>query len=213
MTSASPLRPESQPENYAAIQDFLHWKCDLEIHKDGCGGSKNTVGIKYISQAALVKKLTRERIETLLNELFRDTEHPAPDADFVIRHYLRPFAILLSAGSGRMISHFVEHLSLRDHLLPFTVESKDFPKSTRGDLYKVFCKEQWQFCPVQLEYNMSYRLESNYILPIVQKEKIGDGGSAEVYKIVVDEEYNSLKPSKSINAVSRPPWPTFLVQC
>jgi len=202
MAVASPLMAELQPENYAAIQDFLHWKCNSDIHKKGCGGPTNTIGTQYISQAALIKKLTRERIEALLDELFRDTEMPAPDAEGVMKNYLRPFAILLSAGFGRMISHFVEHLSLRDHLLPFAIESKDFPKSTRRDLYKAFCKEQWQFCPVKLEYNMSYRLESDYILPIVHKEKIGEGGSANLYKIVVEEDYNSLRPSQSTNAVS-----------
>lgn len=212
MAVASPLMAELQPENYAAIQDFLHWKCNSDIHKEGCRGSTNTVGTKYISRAALEEKLTKERIEALLDELFRDTELPAPGAEEVMNNYLRPFAILLSAGFGRMISHFVDHLSLRDLLLPFAIESKDFPKSTRRNLFKAFCKEQWQFCPVKLEYNMSYRLESNYILPIVHKEKIGEGGSANVYKIIVDEDYNSLRPGRSSETVSLTPWPTLLLQ-
>lgn len=202
MAVASPQTDEFQPENSAAIQDFLHWKDDLEIHKQGYGGRDNTVGTKYMSQAALIQKLTRETIEALLDELFRDLEQPAPDADIIMRHYLRPFAILLSTGSGRMISYFVEHRSLRDHLLPFAIESRIFPKSTRRDLKKAFCKEQWQFCPVKLEYNMNHRLENNDILPIVRKEKIGEGGSANLYKIVVDEDYNSLRPGRSTDAVS-----------
>lgn len=193
---------EWQPENSAAIQDFLHWKDDPKIHKQGYDGRHNTVGTRYISQAALFKKLTRETIQELLDELFRDVEQQAPDAEIIMRNYLRPFAILLSAGSGRMISYFVEEPSLRDDSLPFAIESKDFPKSTRRNLYKAFCKEQWQFCPLKLEYIRGYRLESNYILPIVHKEKIGEGGSANLYKIIVDEGYNFLMPGQSTNAVS-----------
>ena len=193
MAVASPLMAELQPENSPTIQDFLHWLCSSDTHRKGCG---NTIGVKYIPQAALVEKLTRERTEALLNDLFRDVDQPVPDADDVMGNYLRPFAILLAAGFGRMISHFVEHLSLRDQYLPFRVESNDFPKSTRRDLYKAFCEKQWQFCPVKLEYNMKPRLDSSYILPVVHKDKIGDGGSANLYKIVIDEGYNSLKPSK-----------------
>lgn len=202
MAVASPLMAELQPENYPAIQDFLHWKDDPEIHKKGCGGPANTVGTRYISKASLIKKLTKEKIEALLHELFRDVEQPAPDAEIVMRYYLRPFAILLCADFGRMISYFVEYLSLRDHLLPFAVESRDFPKSTRRDLYQAFCKEQWQFCPVELDKNMDYVMDSDYIIPITYKEKIGDGGSAQIYKIKIDEAYNSLQSSQSIDAVT-----------
>lgn len=202
MAVASPLMAERQPENSTAIQDFLHWKDDSKIHKQGCGGRDNTFGTKYISQAALFEKLTRERIETLLNELFRNVEQPAPDAEVIRDHYLRPFAILLCAGSGPMISYFVEHPTLQDHLLPFAVKPKHFPKSTDRDLYKAFCTEQWQFCPIKLVYNMSYQLESDEILPIVQKQRIGEGGSAYVYKIVVDGDYNSLRLNQSTDAVS-----------
>lgn len=206
MAVASPLMAELQPEHHPTIQDFLRWKEDPDIHREGCGRSDSTVGIKYIPQSAVIKKLTKERIEALLNVLFRDVEQPAPDAELVMLHYRRPFAILLSVGFGRMISHFVEHLSLQDQCLPFTNEPQGFPKSTRRDLYKAFCEEQWQFCAVKLEYNMPYRLESSYVLPIIHKEKIGEGGSAKLYKIIVDEDYNSLRPCKPNPAVTETLW-------
>ena len=206
------MAEEVQPENYAAIQDFLHWKANPDLHKQGCRGSTNTVGTIYISRVALEKMLTKERIETLLDELFRDTTLPAPDAEEVKDKFLRPFAILLSAGFGRMISHFVDYLSLRDQSLPFASESKDFPKSTHQNLYKAFCEEQWQFCPVRLEYNMRPRLESDYILPIIHKEKIGKGGSSNVHKIIVDEDYCEPWPNRPADAVIQHPWPTLLLQ-
>lgn len=41
---------------------------------------------------------------------------------------------------------------------------------------------------------MNDRFKEEDILPITRKEKIGEGGSAIIYKIVVDENYNSLRP-------------------
>lgn len=139
--------------------------------------------------------MSKRMVEALLKELFANPDQSAPDAADVLKSYLRPFAILLCIGSGHMISYFVEHPSLQDRCLPFSVEPQDFPVSTSRNLFRAFYEEQWKFCALRLEYNRGYRLPDEYILPIISKEQIGDGGSANLYKIVVDESYNSLVAS------------------
>lgn len=191
---------ESQP----GYQDFLQWKASPDIRKRGCRGSDATVGPTYISQVALEERLTRKRIELLLKEISRDWDQPALNAEYVRTHYLRPFAILLSVGYGYMITHVVEHQSLRDRYLPFFQEPEGFPKSTACNLFQKFYEEQWQFCAVKLEFDMNYRLENDYILPIHDKTRIGHGGSAVLYKIDVDDTYNALVPDEHTNVVSQP---------
>lgn len=196
---------ELQPESAPAIQAFLQWKSGTGVRKTGCKGSDNRIGSDYIPQAVLQKYLTTDRIKTLLHELFENTSHSLPNSERVRSHYLRPFAILLSIGCGRMIRHFVDHRGLQDTSLPFTIEPQDFPKSATQNLFEAFRREQWQFCAVQLEYDMSDDLADDYILPITAKDEINNGGSAILYKITVDEAYNRLKPVDPAYTVNKAP--------
>ncbi|KAL8787452.1 MAG: hypothetical protein Q9213_002229 [Squamulea squamosa] len=194
---------ELQPESAPAIQHFLQWKLRPGIRKIGCGGPDNTLGSNYISHAVLQDYLTVDRIKTLLEALFEDPSQSPLNADRVRAKYLRPFAILLSSGCGRMIRHFLNHQALQDTFLPFRSEPEDFPKSAVKNLFGPFRKEQWQFYPFPLDYDMSDDLANDYILPITAKEEIGDGGSAILYKIVVDEAYNALKPVDPVRAATK----------
>ena len=196
---------EFQPESAAAIQAFLLWKFEPGIRRTGCRGSDNIVSSYYISQADLRDYLTTERIRSLLWELFENTNQSHPQPEGIRSNYLRPFAILLSIGYGRMIRHFVEHLKLRDRFLPFYSEPEDFPKASTQNLFEAFRREQWQFCTVALKYDMRDDLADDYILPITAKEKISGGGSAILYKITVDEVYNKLKPANDAHTVSKIP--------
>ncbi|KAL8963800.1 MAG: hypothetical protein Q9183_004945, partial [Haloplaca sp. 2 TL-2023] len=84
---------------------------------------------------------------------------------------------------------------LRDTYLPFETEPKCFPKSGTQNLFELFQVQQWQFCAVPLEYEMSDKFGDDSILPVTDKEEIASGGSAFLYKITVDEAYNELKPA------------------
>ena len=200
---------ESQPESGPAIQHYLQWVEKANTRRAGCKGSDNAIGYHYIPQTVLEEYMTAERIKTLLAELFDGTNRIPPNYERVRINYLRPFAILLSAGFGRMIRHFMDRRGLQDANLPFTSEPGDFPKSTTGNLYKIFCEKQWQFCAVRLEYDMSDHLEDDYILPILEKVEIGNGGSAILYKITVDEGYNHLIPGGDSSDVGQ----TFNKSC
>ncbi|KAL8706255.1 MAG: hypothetical protein Q9201_000692 [Fulgogasparrea decipioides] len=206
-------RNEQNPEHDPAIQEFLQWKSNPDVLKQGCRGSDNTPGAQYIPEVALAHWLTKGRIKLLLQALFKDTDELTFSAEYVKNFYLRPFAILLSAGFGPMIRHFVERPNLQDRFLPFSVQPREFPKSTSCNLFEAFNRQQWQFCAVKLEYDMSHFLEDDYILPITHKQEIGNGGSAVLYRIIVDESYNSLVPSKDTDTPeTRPKSHTFALK-
>ena len=139
--------------------------------------------------------LTSDTIEELLRELFENTDLTQPSPERIRADYLRPFAILLCAGYGRMIRHFVDVDSLQDLRLPFS-SNEDFPRTTKVDLCQVFFKEQWLFSVAQLVFDMSNKFENDRILPIVSKREIGNGGSAILYEITVDAAYNKLVPTR-----------------
>ena len=183
-----------QPDDHPTIQGFLQWTKSPSTRRIGCGGSDNDIPREYISCVTLQEKLTKRKVEELLEVLFENWDTPPPDANYITKHYLRPFAILLCIGAGRMIHHFVEHQSLVDHLLPFRDKPSTFPALTSGELFAAFRREQWAFCAVKLDYNIGAHLEVEEILPITTKEEIEEGGSAITYKIIVDEDYDELVP-------------------
>lgn len=174
------------------IDEFLQWRKSAE--KMGRRGSNNDINANYIPENSLKTWLTQTRIQGLLKALFKDDRDAVPDASRVIQHYLRPFAILLTIGCGSMIRLFMNRLSLRDSALPFFTEPAEFPTLAGSNLFQSFYNWQWHFYPTKLEYNMADDLSDDYILPMVIDEQRGSGGSAVVYKVTVDPEYNGLIP-------------------
>ena len=183
-----------QPDHNIYIQDFLKWIKSPDSFRIGCGGLRNEKERKYISLEKLKEKLTRRRVEDLLAALFENEERSPPNVDYIMSHYLRPFAILLCIGEGSMIYQFVKYKSLGDAQLPLSREPSEFPSSTRWDIWAAFRQEQWMFYAQTLEFNMSFHIEPDFILPILHKEKIAEGGSSTAYKITVDRDYDKLVP-------------------
>ena len=172
----------------------MQWSKLEDTFRIGCGGSKDEEKRKYIPLGKLRERLTRSRVADLLAALFNNEERSAPDVDIIIRHYLRPFAILLRIGEGKMISQFVKHKNLQDDRLPFDHEPLQFPSSTQRNIFAAFHQEQWAFCPLTLEYSMDVQIGPDEILPITSKEQIDEGGSSITYIIIVDRDYDELMP-------------------
>lgn len=101
-----------------------------------------------------------------------------------------------------MINRFVEYDSLEDKQLPFHQRPANFPESRPCDLWQLFYKQQWRYCPVELTYNMGKRLTKDVILPFSVERRLGRGGSAYVYEIRVDRAYNRLSHQANHHAVS-----------
>lgn len=183
--------PETQAEHDREIQAFRRWIS--KTRRRGIGGSNHATQCDFIPFSAVKEYLgASNRVESLLASIC--AKHV--DAQVVREHYLRPLAILLLIGQGPMIEHFVQYRSLMDHRLPFRTCPEDFPHSADPELFSRFHIQQWQFCVADLEYNMDFHLHKEEILPIISKEEIGRGGNANVYKIVVEAEYNKLVPDR-----------------
>ena len=187
--------PGSQPDHNTYIQDFRRWIKSPDSFRIGCDGVENEGERKYIPLEKLKERLTRRRVEDLLAALFENEERSAPNVDFIISHYLRPFAILLHIGEGSMIYQFVKYKSLEDARLPFFQEPSEFP-SSRSNIWAAFRQEQWMFCAQTFVFNTSVHIEPQVILPINHKEKIAEGGSSTTYKIMVDRDYDKLVPQE-----------------
>ncbi len=198
-----------QRDDLSPIQDFLQWSHKQTTGRQGTQGAQNNRQSKYIPYSVLETYMRKPNtVEKLLGALFSDG-HDAPDADSIRNHWLRPFAILISINHGQMINAFRRRNDLEDEKLPLRREPENFPKSSivndNGpvNLWNMFYQRQWEFCPKRLEFNMESDLDENYILPFQVGEKLGRGGSSDIYKITVDEEYNTLSPPVDDKVVVR----------
>ena len=195
----------TQLDHHPDIQDVLSWKDSSDTWRQGSGGVDNQLDRRFIPRSILEAKFKApQMVEGLLHALFGKGDDPLPDADNIRDRYLRPFVILLFLGQGEMIYHFVNHRHLQDPHLPFRALPHKFPSSTTGNLWEAFEREQWAFCAMDLEYNMDYHLSTDEILPIVHKERLGEGGSAVTHKITVHPDYDSLSPPGSLPSVHFP---------
>ena len=186
---------QASAQHNEALQAFHIWKRSTEAQSPGIGGPQSETVRSFIPRPNLEEYFGRPgRIEDLLDAVLDSNERPAVDPDYVREHHLQSFAILLCMGEGSMIHHFTQFNSLQDQKLPHYIRPDDFPTTT-PDKFDSFKSTQWQFCPSKLEYGMNGRFKEDEILPITHKEQIGEGGSAIIYKIVVEESYDSLRPN------------------
>ena len=190
--------PESQAEHDSEIQAFWRWYSTAP--RRGIGGPCHAAQYDFIPYSAVQEYLgASQRVEGLLGAVRAEKV----DAQYVREHYLRTLAILILIGQGSMINHFVRYSSLMDKRLPFRTRPEDFPHSYDAKFFDNFHGKQWQFCVTDLEYNMDLHLHKEEILPIIEKEEIGRGGNATVFKIVVASEYNKLVPHRLKTPVRR----------
>ena len=182
------------------IQAFLTWRQSENTSCEGTRGFKNEELARYIPNSTLSTYFNAPRCtNNLLNALYPD-RHP-PDADIIIRSYMRPFAILLSLGNGCLISYFVKFEDLQDDKLPFRSKPQNFPQSS-GDVWTKFSSQQWEFCPPTLEYSRERVLDEQEILPVRFDRVIGRGGTSSAHKIDVHPFYNLLYPGSALDQVN-----------
>ena len=188
---------ETHAEQGEDIQHFWAWYRSPKTRQPGLNGSGHGTPCEFIPLSAVQQYLgTPRRVEALLSSIFRDETNITIDADLIRHHYLRSLAILLIVGKGPMIQHFVKYRSLQDHYLPHRIRPADFPWSSDPTFFEHFSKEQWQFCAMDLEYNMHHDVHKDDIFPITLKAEIGCGGNAVIFRINVHEEYNKLVPHR-----------------
>lgn len=196
---------EPQPDDHPHIQDLHTWATKVQqLGIDDTGLEINRPFIADQDVEAYFKDIRTTR--KLLAALFRDDNHEV-DAETIQKKYPKVFLTLLLTGNGRFITSFVQYDCLCDQYLPFRVRPPNFPSSSHGDFFPSFCRQQWQFCARVFQYGVHQQFDANdVILPITSKEKLGGGGSATVYKIILHAEYDKLgceSPSQDVSNIAK----------
>lgn len=143
------------------------------------------------------------RTSKLLRALYFERDHQVI-VDTLEDRYIRVFTILTLIGKGRYVEHFIQHPNLRDNQLPFLEKPAHFPTDPNDrTFWDSFYEKQFAFCAHHFRYNENYtKLEDLFILPIVSKEALGQGGSAAIYKIKLHPYYDRLNLAADVSRVS-----------
>lgn len=196
-------QPGPQPDHAApVIQELLEWVPKNSIN--GTNGPLATPNHLFMPLPDLEAYLkAQSRTSKLLHALYFERDHHVV-VDILEKWYIRVFTILTLIGKGRYIEHFVQHHNLRDPQLPFLEKPAHFPiDPSDPTFWNSFYEEQFAFCPHYFRFNENYTtLEDLCILPIISKEKLGQGGSAAIYKIKLHSYYDQLHPDPEISSVS-----------
>ncbi|KAM3071948.1 hypothetical protein ACMFMG_008416 [Clarireedia jacksonii] len=204
-----------QPDYDSDIQEFIEW-----VDKNclpGLVDPNNDTPTNFLPDHLLHAYLTADncrRLKMLLGAIFAGDDE-IPSYEEIARNYSKSFCILLLIGKAKYILHFVEHSSLIDAHLPFSTEPPPykFPTDTEDNCFlERFCERQWIFCAPRLEICNKKTWEDNRILPIIRKEILDTGGSAKVFKIELQPEYNRLISSRSANSTHERSTNTFVLK-
>lgn len=134
-----------------------------------------------------------QTVERLLDALFPGEDLGRPDADAIRQTCPKVFCILLCNDHGHLINHLIQHQYLSDRRLPFT-ESDLASAIDDQDICSSFIKRQGEFCASEFQNRSFAVLDKRHsVLPIIQVEKLGDGGSAVIHKITLHEAYDQLQ--------------------
>ena len=145
----------------------------------------------FIPISRLCERFSND-LDDILNELFDDSERPPNKA--ILNGgtcFIGIFAILLLIEQPKLILEFLTTRNLSDRQCPFEGgRPANFPPDV---IWEEFEKQQWQFFPHTFDgHRDDVEIGDDVALPFTQKEKIASGGSANIYKIIVHKDYDSI---------------------
>ena len=198
-------QPNSDPDLQKCLADIEHMRIK--------GIALEHADDRFCPPTALqeyFRKDNNRMMNLLVSKIF-----PSSNRDFepqnILDGCLRGFATLLHIGEADYIRMFLKHNDLRDECMPFLTRPKNFPKSAEDQLWDGFQTAQWIFSPTALKNRIGEELEGSEILPITSiSEPLGDGGSADTYRISIHESCNKLHASQKKPQVHTHPSITFV---
>ena len=187
------LRPEND-----VIQDFRRHTDPARPRKDvWCPNSsfEKSDDLDFFLPENQLKEYFDRHLEEILYAVSEDSGLRLVEPRLVRDGYLKIFAILLRIKREAWINYFLDFPSLNDSKLPFEDKPYDFPAVTEDDrfFWTSFNKWQWIFCPPEIRYKPSCKWNSQIVLPIIFKQRIGSGSSVDTYKIRIHPDYNHLR--------------------
>lgn len=113
-----------------------------------------------------------------------------------IRNALIVFAILLKLDCGHLIHIFQQHFhdDSLDSPIPTAILTRELEDSNleyAGDILEQFEQERWAFCPAKIEHMHNHTKAfygGHWILPFCAREPIGEGGTAHVDRVLLQED-------------------------
>lgn len=184
----------SRPVYHPEITDFIKW-----VEAESIGG----VNDPFMPLSKLERYLKEgNRTERLLRALFV-TDKPPIKPEEVWRNCMSVFSILLLIGRGTFILYFVQQDQLWDVKLPFSSRPSRFPLAADDyGFFESFFQKQWRFSAHTFRQHVfKAQLEKERVLPIVDKQLLGDGSSALTYKIKLHPDYDKLRVPGDIRRV------------
>jgi len=110
---------------------------------------------------------------------------------------------------GFLLRQFWEH-DIYDAALPFNVSDDHRPFFCSPLQYDHICTFQWQTMAVELEgakpsdLNTVHHYNAQWIIPFVEKHKVGSGGFGDVYKVKLAPSHQKIYELPSVGASSTP---------
>lgn len=196
------LKEPDQRDHDLAIVRFHEWRGKAQVK--GTGDASLDLKHPFVPSSKVQAYFQDiDNIERILAALYGPSELPI-DAQEIKRKYAKVFCILLLIGKGCYIDSFLSRGNLSDNHLPFYERPQSFPpsSSTAPDFFEAFFDRQWEFCTPDFEQNMNKNFEAKEILPIISKQELAGGASANIYEIELHEEYNLLNLGSKVEAVS-----------
>lgn len=185
MTDATGGSPSDQPNHRPALSHFREWFADPS-NRTKCFETRKRVKVEtheFISKSAIRTFFTPRCTQSILDELL-SREVPVRQS-LVRERCLIGFCILLSIGHGKYVGELSKHHDLRDGNLPFQGPPKHLPPN----VWEEFMKAQWLFTPAEFRRGIDTH-PKEMRLPYLDKEFIGEGVSARLYKVTVHHDYD-----------------------
>lgn len=149
-----------------------------------------------------------EYIRRILHEVLSRDGLPVRPIDFkiILNNYIRILCILIEIGKERNLELFMSH-GVNDLLLPLYPDRLSILTSN-PNLNRAFFDCQWKYCVPEFNARLANTtFDKDRILPIVSKEKIGEGSTATIYQIKLHPLYDKFEPPVTVGL----PWSDFLV--
>lgn len=176
------------------IQDLLAYLKRNTKYAKGVSGSNAT--IPFIPKSAIVEYFKDStQVTRILREIFPEKDHLLV-ANIQNRHAIT-LCILLRIGKANYLESFMTRRNLFDEHLPFEHSTdsppKGFPESGRDRNFSAnFRQEQWMFCATGLD-GEDTTLDDERVVPFVEVERLGQGGSAIIHKVRIHPDYDHLE--------------------
>jgi hypothetical protein len=158
-------------------------------------------GERFIPRSVLSTYFgANRRLEFILAELFDgDKRYSAPAPGAILNNancHIGVFATLLLIGKGELIKKFLFDEKLSDDHCPLVSRDppEGFPLDSDGkDIFNEFQQKHWQFFAHKFYLHKHKILIYDHVpLPFVESEKIGRGGSSNIYRVKIHKDHDYL---------------------